>query len=98
MVKRSKLETYLSILNTLAKHSPLKLTHIMYEVNVNCSMLKEYLVFLVKQDLVEERTFGERRVKYAITQKGMNVLNYFKELQCALPITEEPIDGAILPL
>jgi predicted transcriptional regulator len=70
---------------------------------VNCSMLKEYLVFLVKQDLVEERTFGERRVKYArvkyaITQKGMNVLNYFKELQCALPITEEPIDGALLPL
>jgi predicted transcriptional regulator len=70
----------------------------MYEVNVNCSMLKEYLVFLVKQDLVEERTFGERRVKYAITQKGMNVLNYFKELQCALPITEEPIDGDPLPL
>jgi predicted transcriptional regulator len=69
----------------------------MYEVNVNCSMLKEYLVFLVKQDLVEERTFGERRVKYAITQKGMNVLNYFKELQCALPITEETIDGALLP-
>jgi predicted transcriptional regulator len=52
----------------------------------------------VKQDLVEERTFGERRVKYAITQKGMNVLNYFKELQCALPITEETIDGALLPL
>jgi predicted transcriptional regulator len=70
----------------------------MYEVNVNCSMLKEYLVFLVKQDLVEERTFGERRVKYAITQKGMNVLNYFKELQCVLPITEEPIDGDPLPL
>jgi predicted transcriptional regulator len=70
----------------------------MYEVNVNCGMLKEYLVFLVKQDLVEERTFGERRVKYAITQKGMNVLRYFKELQNALPTTEEKEYALKLPL
>ena len=98
MVKRSKLETYMNILNALAKRSPLKLTHIMYEVNVNCSVLKEYLVFLVKQDLVEERTFGKRRVTYAITQKGMNLLNYFKELRCALPIAEETRDRAMLPL
>ena len=40
---------------------PLKLTHIMYKANVNCTVLKEYLDFLIKQGLIEERVIGKSR-------------------------------------
>jgi predicted transcriptional regulator len=89
MMRRSKLEMYIDILKVLAHRGPLKLTHIMYKANVNCSVLKEYLDFLIKQNLVEERTVGKRRVVYAVTQRGIMVLKYFRELKQVLPIVEE---------
>jgi len=67
MIRRSKLEMHVDILKVLAHRGPLKLTHIMYKANVNCSVLKQYLEFLLKQNLVEERTVGKQRVAYAIT-------------------------------
>jgi len=81
----------------LAHRGPLKLTHIMYKANVNCSVLKEYLDFLMKQNLVEERTIGKRRVVYAITQRGITVLKHFKELKQVLPIVEEARNKAPIP-
>jgi predicted transcriptional regulator len=88
-VRRSKLEMYVDILTVLAHRGPLKLTHVMYKANVNCSVLKEYLDFLMKQGLVEERTVGKRRVVFAVTPRGITVLKYFKELKQVLPIVEE---------
>lgn len=88
-MRRSKLEMYIDILRVLAQRGPLKLTHIMYKANVNCSVLKEYLDFLVKQGLVEERTVGKKRIVYAITQRGRIVIKHFRELKQVLPITEE---------
>ena len=89
-MRRSKLEMYIAILRVLAHRGPLKLTHIMYKANVNCSVLKEYLDFLIKQNLVEERTVGKSRLVFAITQRGIIVLKYFKELEQVLLIMEEP--------
>lgn len=89
IVRRSKLETYIDILEVLALRGPLKLTHVMYKANVNCSILKEYLEFLIKQGLVEEKTLGKHRVAYAITNKGLIVLKQFRELKQVLPIVEE---------
>jgi predicted transcriptional regulator len=80
---------YIDILRVLAQRGPLKLTHVMYKANVNCSVLKEYMDFLIKQSLVEERTIGKRRVVYAVTQRGITVLKYFRELKQVLPIVEE---------
>lgn len=88
-MRRSKLEMYIDILKVLSQRGPLKLTHIMYKANVNCSVLKQYLNFLIQQDLVEERTIGKKRVVYAITQKGITVLKYFRELKTVLPLVEE---------
>lgn len=88
-MRRSKLEMYIDILNVLANQDSLKLTHLMYKSNINCSILKEYLSFLTKQSLVEERTVGKGRVVYAITQKGVTVLKCFRELKQALPLIEE---------
>jgi predicted transcriptional regulator len=61
----------------------------MYKANVNCSVLKEYLDFLIKQNLVEEKVIGKRRVVYCITQRGITVLKYFRELKTLLPVAEE---------
>ncbi|MEM2046022.1 MAG: winged helix-turn-helix domain-containing protein [Candidatus Bathyarchaeia archaeon] len=88
-MRRSKLEMYIDILKVLAQRGPTKLTHIMYKANVNCSVLKEYLDFLIKQGLVEEKAVGKKRVVYAITQRGVTVLKYFRELKQVLPIIEE---------
>ncbi len=42
-MRRSKLEMYVDILKVLAQRGPLKLTHVMYKANVNCSVLKGIL-------------------------------------------------------
>jgi predicted transcriptional regulator len=97
MMRRSKLEMYIDVLRVLAHRGPLKLTHIMYKANVNCSVLKQYLDFLMKQNLVEERTVGKRRVVYAITQRGITVLKYFRELKQVLPIVEESRNKLPIP-
>lgn len=88
-MRRSKLEMYVDILSVLAHRGPLKLTHIMYKANVNCSVLSEYLDFLIQKELVEERNAQKNRTVYAITQRGVTVLKYFGELKQALPILEE---------
>jgi predicted transcriptional regulator len=69
----------------------------MYKANVNCSVLKEYLDFLVKQSLVEERIIRKQRTVYAVTQRGITVLKYFKELKQVLPIVEEARNQAATP-
>jgi predicted transcriptional regulator len=88
-MRRSKLEMYIDILKVLAHRGPLKLTHIMYKANVNCSVLKEYLDFLIQQELVEEKTVGKKRIVYAVSEKGLKVLKYFRELKVMLPVIEE---------
>lgn len=92
-MRRSKLEMYIDILKVAAHHGPLRLTHIMYKANVNCSVLKQSLDFLVRQNLIEEQSMhGKRdkiRVVYAITERGRTVLKYFRELNSVLQITEE---------
>jgi len=80
---------YVNILEVLDHWGTLKLTHVMYKANVNCSVLKEYLDFLTKQGLVEVKIIGKERKVYAITQLGMTVLKQFRELKEVLPIVEE---------
>ena len=92
-MRRSKLEMYVDILKVLAHRGPLKLTHIMYKANVNCKVLKEYLDFLTNQNLIEERIVGKSRIVFSITQRGITVLKYFRELKEVLPIVEEARNG-----
>jgi predicted transcriptional regulator len=88
-MRRSKLEMYVDILSVLAHRGPLKLTHVMYKANVNCSVLSEYLEFLIGHELVEEKQLKKSRKVYAVTQRGITVLRAFRELKQALPIVEE---------
>jgi len=99
-LRRSKLETYIDILKVLAQNGPSKLTHIMYKANVNCSVLKENLAFLIKQNLVEEQIVRKKRnktkIRFAITEKGKTVIRYFNEVSMALQLTEEKTIPALL--
>ncbi len=88
---------YVDILQVLSHRGPLKLTHVMYKANVNCKVLKEYLDFLIAQNLIEERPVGKNRTVFAITQRGIIVLKYFRELKQALPIVEEARSSVPVP-
>ncbi len=98
-MRRSKMEIYIDILKVLAKNGPLKLTHIMYKANVNCSVLKEYLDFLIHQRLIEEQFLHKKRnktkIRYAVTERGKTVLRYFNEVNRALQITQQAIPSIL---
>ncbi len=87
-MRRSKLETYVDILQILSQQGPLKLTHVMYKANLNSKVLKGNLSFLIKKGLVEEQTVGRKNVVYAITRSGVNVVKYFRELNKVFLIVE----------
>ena len=80
-MRRSKLETCFCILETLARHGPLKITHVMQKANVNSNVLKNHLDLLIKQGAVEERFVGTDRIVYTITPRGLNLLRFFVKLQ-----------------
>jgi predicted transcriptional regulator len=88
-MRRSELEIHIDILKALARHGPLRLTHIMHKANVCYNFLRQYLNFLIEQNLVEEHTLGKKRVVYAITERGFIVLKHFRQLYISLPIIEE---------
>jgi predicted transcriptional regulator len=67
----------------------------MYKANVNCSALKGYMDFLIKQGLVKEISVRKERRVYMITQRGITVIKAFKELKNALPMTEEETNNKI---
>jgi predicted transcriptional regulator len=55
---------------------------------LNFNVLIQYLDFLVKQGLIEERTVKRNNVVCACTARRIEVLKSFRELNQALPIIE----------
>jgi len=94
------MEMYVDILKVLAQNGPLKLTHVMYKANVNCSVLKQNLDFLINQDLIEEQVIPKKRnktkIRYAVTERGKTVIKYFNEVNRALQITDERVIPALI--
>jgi predicted transcriptional regulator len=91
-MRRSKLEVHVDILEVLVHWGPLKLTHVMYKVNVNCSVLEGYFELLIRRGLVEVKSVGKGHRVYVITQRGVSVLKQFRELREVLPIVEDTAD------
>ena len=75
--KRSRIEIYLDVLQAIRKgvHKP---TRIMYRTNLSWKPLMQVLDAMMEQNLIELDKQGSH-VVYKITEKGMNVLNYFNE-------------------
>ena len=88
-MKPTKLEIYIDILKILSQSSSLKISYVICETNVSGNELKKYLDFLLAQGLVDERKVGKQRMVYSITQRGITVLKYFKELKQELSIINE---------
>jgi len=81
-MRRSRLESCEATLEVLVKR-PLTVDEIAYETNMDCTVLRGYLDFLIKNSLVEERFSNEKTV-YAITERGVAVfkaLNFQKYLE-----------------
>ncbi len=92
--RRSKLEVYLDVLWTI-KNGTTKPTRIMYESNLSWKPLQRTLNSLVAQDLIDELDPENNRDKrtntyYELTQKGENVLKYFKRAEDLLELEISP--------
>jgi predicted transcriptional regulator len=71
-MRKSKLEYYEAILEVLV-NKPITLDQIAYNITMDCTILRQHLDFLVKNNLVEERGTGKITL-YAITERGIAVL------------------------
>jgi predicted transcriptional regulator len=88
-MRRSKLESYIDILNILAHNGQLKLTYLVAKSNFNCKILVEQLDFLIKNSLVDKKILGKDSADFAITAKGINVLKYFGKINQVFVVEEE---------
>jgi predicted transcriptional regulator len=89
IVRRSKLERYMDILEILARahnfasQGLMELTQLMHKTGLNQSVLKQHLNFLIQQNLVEEQNSSKDKTFYDITERGLKVL------YVVVPIIEE---------
>jgi predicted transcriptional regulator len=87
--KQLKLEMYLDILKVLRHNGPLTLNQIIEKGNLESSIFKKQIDFLAKQEMVEKRATKTNSVVFVVTQRGTNVLGYFKEFARAPHLVEE---------
>jgi predicted transcriptional regulator len=74
----TKLRDYLSILEVLVCR-PLEFEVVLLEIGQELSLLNRYLDFLTSHGLVEKLHLGKKRFVYAITEKGINLLNALED-------------------
>ena len=74
MVRRSRLEIYFDVLETIEEgtHKP---TRIMYETNLSWKSLCDVFENLLKSDFIREEKMGNSK-RYYIFEKGRNALSY----------------------
>jgi predicted transcriptional regulator len=70
-MRRSKLELYEAILNTLVNKA-LTVDSIAYACNMDCVALRQRLNFLMQSGLVEERLYA-KKTRYALTHRGLAI-------------------------
>ena len=88
MKRRSRLEITLGILSAVMDGVD-KPTRIMYAANMSWRPTQRILSILVEQGLIEVRINNERKKskkRYVITEKGINMLDYFEKANKMLSI------------
>jgi predicted transcriptional regulator len=76
---RTKLETYFDALNLLAHAGPMNLPNCIYKTHIPGCTQENYMTFLLKQGLAEERTVEMKSAHYVVTTLGLTVLKFFAE-------------------
>jgi len=86
--RRSRLEIILTILTNIREGEE-KPTRIMYAANMSWTPTKKILSSLVEQGLIKVKNTqgrGRSKQRYLITEKGINLLNYFAKGNEILPL------------
>ena len=80
--RRSRIELYVDVLRAIAngRESPAR---IVYAANLSYDRVVRSLNFLAEQELVIKNIEGKKK-RYAITEKGMDVVRYFNEVETAI--------------
>jgi predicted transcriptional regulator len=89
MTRRSRIQICIDVLTILSQRGLSRITHIIYDSNTNCRVLKNNLTYMVQKGLIEKKFVGKERRAYQLTQKGVTILNKFKEFKQMLPVVEE---------
>jgi len=84
MARRSKMEICIDILRVVSEGN-LKPTHVVYKANVSWPRLMKHLGFLQSQGLLATTSAEPWGERYFITEKGIEVLNYYRKIECAMP-------------
>ena len=81
--RRSRIELYVDILHAIAngRESPAK---IVYAANLSYDRVVKCLEFLEEQSLIQRTENANKKRRYKITSKGLEVVRYFTEVQSAL--------------
>ena len=87
-MKRSKIQTNIAILKTLANQGKMNPTHITYGTYLNYKCVTESLSFLMDNNLVQEHNENKRK-KYSITDRGLKTLTVAKKIDTVLPFYTE---------
>ena len=77
MVRRSKLEIYFDILDSINK-GVTKPTRIMYRTNTSWNVIQEMFETLVKGGFIKQE-YEKSSKRYYLTDKGKNALSYHKK-------------------
>jgi len=78
MGKRSKLELYFDVLESINKgtHKP---TRIMYDTNLSWNTLNEVLGPLIDTGFLRKEVYNNSKKRYYITDKGLEALAYYEK-------------------
>jgi len=73
------MQIILSIMTTLEQGVNGK-THLMYRANLDSRAIKRYLTFLLEKGLLQGQE-NDGRLTYALTDKGREFLNRYRDLE-----------------
>ena len=76
--KRNRLEQKFAVLEACMRQ--IKLTHLMYQTNVNNAVLNEHVAELIEKGLLVEKVVG-KRVFYRTSAAGYEALKQWRQLE-----------------
>ncbi len=68
------MDIIVDILNCINEKGNIKPTHLMYKSNLSHIQMKNYLLELIKKELIEEQINNDKKKQIIITKKGRNFL------------------------
>ena len=84
--RRSKLETYFSIIEVVGAGNQ-KPTHIMYKANRSWTVMQEYIKKLESREIIALEVVEGKKI-YQLTQKGFALLDKYSEIKEDMRIDE----------